>query len=515
MIRTQSIFGWLLTCSIFVSLSGIGTIRAEEPFLSDKQAYRTLEQTTFGPTQNDLSTIRWMNVEGWIEHQTSFPATSHHQLFRTPFPGQAQRNHKNAWYQIALYSDDQFRQRAAYALSQILVVSRAHKKLSSRSEALTIYYDILVNNAFGNYRELLEKTALHPVMGTYLSMNGSKKADLKLNSFPDENFAREVMQLFTIGLYELNQDGSMRQKDGAPIPTYTQSDIEEVARALTGWRHDDWAFTKPMISLSQYHDTGSKEVLGYHVPAGQTPYQDLSSVLDILFNHSNTAPFVSRLLIQRLVTSNPSPEYVERVADVFDDDGHGIRGNLKAIFRAIILDQDAQNGSGTKIKEPIIVATHFHRAFDAQLSSERISDANRIMVNVHQEPVGSPSVFNFYSPNYQPVGPLSDFNMVAPETEILTWASYVDLINYLSSYVGYRPSYDLSLPLSDLQEVAYDSNKLLNLIDARLFGGTMSEQLRTSIIDGLNLQPKDATATTRIYHAVTISLASDEFFIQD
>ncbi|WP_102406383.1 DUF1800 domain-containing protein [Vibrio sp. 10N.261.55.A7] len=515
MTGTQSTKSWMLTCLVSVSLILSTALQAQEPYYSDKQIYRFLEQTTFGPTEENLEIVRESTPRTWLKEQIDLSPTLHHDLFQSPFPGLSKRNRLNAWYQIAIGAEDQFRQRAAYALSQVLVVSQQHKQLGSRAEAVTIYYDVLVENAFSNYRELLEKVTLHAAMGSYLSMNGSKKSDPSKNSYPDENYAREVMQLFTIGLHQLNQDGSLKLKNGQPIPNYGQEDIEEIARAFTGWKQDDWAFNKPMITDTRFHDYESKTVLGNHIPAWQTPEQDVKAVLDILFNHPSMAPFVSRLLIQRLVSSNPSPAYIERIANVFDDNGDGVRGDLEAIFTAIILDPEAQSGDSIKIKEPIIVATHFHRAFSAEYSKDRITDANRIMVYAHQKPLGAASVFNFYSPNHMPTGVLTDESLLAPEVELISWANYVDLVNYLATYAGYNPRYDLTLQLDDLTDAAFDSDELVNLINQKMFGSSMSLDLKTVLLENLNQHSSNASAFLRVYHAVSISLASDDFFIQN
>lgn len=231
----------------------------------------------------------------------------------------------------------------AFALSQILVVSRYGGVLSGKPAGLANYYDVLVKNAFGNYRDLLFEVATHPVMGNYLSMMGSAKENPSTGALPDENFARELMQLFTLGLYKLNMDGStvVDNNTGRPIPSYTQNDVQELARALTGWKSSDVDFVEPMQVINKLHDSGEKKILDTTLPAGLTGQEELSRVIDILMSHPNIAPFVSKRLIQRFVTSNPSPEYVTRISTVFNDNGKGIKGDLSAVMKAILLDEEA------------------------------------------------------------------------------------------------------------------------------------------------------------------------------
>ena len=284
---------------------------------------------------------------------------------------------------------DQLRQRLAFAWSQIFVVSDIDYVLANSKYGMANFYDTLARFADGNFRTLLEQVTLHPVMGIYLSMVRNEKANPALNIRPDENYAREILQLFTIGLHELNADGSVR-RDGAgrPIATFDQATIEEFAKVFTGWNYDgvrSWTDTNvgtesrvlPMVPNEDFHDTSTKQLLGGQtLPAGQGAYADLTGALDNIFAHPNVGPFVSRLLIQRLVTSNPSSGYVGRVAAVFNDNGAGTRGDLRATVRALLLDDEARNGSQNlpetfgKIKEPSMRLTNLWRALDAQPGPE-------------------------------------------------------------------------------------------------------------------------------------------------
>ena len=327
---------------------------------------------------------------------------------------------------------DQLRQRVAWALSQILVTSQV--SLANRYPfGLADYYDMLAHHAFGDFRQLIEEVTLHPMMGVYLSMLGNRKPNAELNIRPDENYARELMQLFTIGLVELNADGTPKlDAHNQPIPTYDQAVVEGFAHVFTGWH---WACTfgspgncgfsntrgtvpnqiLPMQLFPEEHDTGAKRLLTYPnavksvIPAGQTAEQDLADALDNIFHHPNVGPFISRQLIQRLVTSNPSPAYVARVSAVFDDDGTGQRGNLGAVVRAILLDAEARAPASTadpdasKLKEPVLRLTQLWRAYDGRAANGRYFNINP-SVDFGQGPLQAPSVFNFYSPFYAPPG---------------------------------------------------------------------------------------------------------------
>jgi uncharacterized protein (DUF1800 family) len=311
------------------------------------------------------------------------------------------------------------------------------------------YYDVLVNNAFGNYGDLLLEVALHPCMGLYLSDLGNKKADPVHQIYPDENFAREIMQLFTIGLWELNPDGTRKlDAQGQPIPTYDNHDITELARVFTGlafggtnvnfglWPRD---FTQPMKMWDAYHDCEAKTLLrGLQLPkrTASSGNQGLAGMADVraavanLFNHPNVGPFIGKQLIQRFVTSNPSPDYVARVSAAFADNGHGVRGDMKAVVKAILLDPEARDGAKMsdphfgKMREPFLRFVNFARAFNAA-SPSGLYILDQFDLDHMEEPMSAPSVFNFFMPNYRPPGALTDANLLAPEFQIVN-ASFGD-----------------------------------------------------------------------------------------
>jgi uncharacterized protein (DUF1800 family) len=480
---------------------------------------RILYQTTFGPTPALIKTVEKLGVEGWVNQQMKLPPTYHEPLFNTPFSKGAQANRENAWYQIVISSEDQLRQRMAFALSQILVVSRYGGVLSGKPAGLANYYDVLVKNAFGNYRDLLFEVATHPVMGNYLSMMGSAKENPSTGALPDENFARELMQLFTLGLYKLNMDGStvVDNNTGRPIPSYTQNDVQELARALTGWKSSDVDFVEPMQVINKLHDSGEKKILDTTLPAGLTGQEELSRVIDILMSHPNIAPFVSKRLIQRFVTSNPSPEYVTRISTVFNDNGKGIKGDLSAVMKAILLDEEASlrtERQPKKVKEPILVLTNFHRAAGFTLKGARYDDATTVMNIANQGPLRAPSVFNFYSPDYQPSNEFMQSSMVSPEYQLLNWSAYTDIVNFMLTDIRDGGDNTYSLNLDDLYALLDDHPALVEQINQRFFAGTASSELITLMLNVLDDYPSEYVPKAKLSIVIFTAISGEEFYLQ-
>jgi len=410
--------------------------------ISPDEAALFLIRATFGPTEEDILAVMDSGYEAWIDGQMSLPISRQLPLLESrlaadglnplelasPVP-HLQNARMDTWWELAIRAPDQLRQRVAFALSEILVISDLGQ-LARPVHAIASYHDMLVENAFGNYRELLEDVTLHPAMGSYLSMRRNEKADEGNNIRPDENFARECMQLFSIGLVMLNLDGTVQMDGGQPIPTYGQQQITEFSRVYTGWNFfnaprfvtnlpiSTAAYTTPMRAFEEFHDDGSKTLLGGEViSAGLSAAEDLDAALDNIFNHQNVAPFVSKQLIQRLVTSNPTPAYVERVASVFNDNGQGVRGDLAAVIRSILLDDEALTAAdrlgGAKLKEPLLRLTQLWRAFDA-VGVNGLFRYSHPEWDFGQRPYGSPSVFNFFSPAYAQPGPIAAMGLVSP-----------------------------------------------------------------------------------------------------
>jgi len=366
-----------------------------------------------------------------------------------------QREQERAWWHAAIFEKDQLRQRTAFALSELLVISLSDNPLKFQAEGIAHYYDLLVKNSFGDFRTLLSEVSRNPAMGIYLSHQGNQKGDPETGRTPDENFARELMQLFAIGLYELNSDGSYKTNNNLPNPAYSQEDVNNMARVLTGWTRNlkytngnfqrsggtPGGYTEPMECVADYHDQNEKKLLGQIIPAGLSCEEDLEHALDILFNHPNVGPFISRHLITRFVTSNPSPAYIQRVASVFNSDEQGNRGNLEAVIAAILLDPNARSESLAQqphfgiLKSPVIVITQLLRAFDPvqpQGTYARVWD--KIMT-----PLRASSVFNFYPTDHQPTDKnFIDNKLVAPESQIYNDTSLTKHYNFLNSTIKSR-----------------------------------------------------------------------------
>lgn len=430
-----------------------------DPYQQKIQAARLLNQATFGATITDIEYQIELGNEAWIDEQLNLTPSFHLPLVE-PFVDNEDfwRSYRiSAWWQHSLYAEDQLRQRVAFALSEIFVVSEFNGVLFDSPDALTNYYDVLIKNAFSNYRQLLEEITLSPAMGVYLSMLGNEKPDVERNIRPDENYAREVMQLFSIGLVELNMDGTQKlDANNQPIPSYDQDVIKGFAHVFTGWNFNgtteetwyrwwqNFNLFDPMVAVAAYHDSEEKLLFsGVILPENQTPEQDLAGALDALYNHNNVAPFISKQLIQKLVTSNPSPEYVERIATIFTDNGFGVRGDLATVVKGILLDEEARTsyeiGEKTfgKVREPIIRATHMWRAFNLTYLSDRI-DFSWPEYFFGQAPLASPSVFNFYRPDYSPIELKSNNDLVAPELQIATESTMTNTINFFAWYGLWR-----------------------------------------------------------------------------
>lgn len=496
------------------------------------EAVQLLGQATFGALDGDVQSVISLRQEAWIDDQLQRAASlqlPHLQSVPPPqFQFQLQPDRVDIWFRNALHGDDQLRQRVAFALSEIMVVSQLGA-LGNAPYALADYYDVLARNAFGNYRDLIQEITLHPAMGVYLSMLGNEKPNPALNIRPDENYARELMQLFAIGLVELNTDGSEKLDGfGQPIPTYDQSIIEGFAHVFTGWT---WAGSPnfpqargtqqnqviPMELWEDYHDTGSKTLLnGTILPAGQGGEQDLNDALDNIFNHPNVGPFIAIRLIQRLVTSNPSPGYIRRVAETFNNNGIGVRGDLGAVVKAILLDPEASPAMSMeidgKVKEPIIRVTQLWRAYNATSNSGRYP-LLAAYIFFGQGPLQSPSVFNFFSPTYAPPGEISNSGLVAPELGIATEYQNTFLTNYffyqvfsLNQTNETLQDDDVYIDISEEMAIAADADALINMVADKLLGGQISNTLRNEIGGMLALIPATDTAiraAETIYFVVT------------
>jgi len=530
---------------------------AEQP--TAEAAARFLTQSTFGPNQESIDWVRLHGQTAWVRLQLAAPQTPHRNYLdavAATFVGTdstIQQSHfRESFWTQALTAPDQLRQRAAFALSQIFVVSFADSNVSGQIRGVATFYDMLGEKAFGNYRDLLEAATLHPVMGQYLTMLRNQKEDGK-GRVPDENYAREIMQLFSIGLYELNNDGTY--KGGTPTETYTHEDIQGLAKVFTGWSwyagpnladrtnsrfgggnanpDRDWM---PMQAYANYHSVSEKKFLGVTIPAAAKAdaEADLKLALDTLFNHPNVGPFIGKLLIQRLVTSNPSPAYVNRVANAFNNNGQGVRGDMKAVFTAVLLDAearsyDAMSNSTGKVREPVLRLSSLLRATKATSvkgTYTGIDDTDNPVTRLGQTVLRSPTVFNFFRPGYTPPGSdAAKAGLVAPELQLTNEVSVAGYLNYIRGWVSASKDRDVQPTWTPFIDLAEDVPALVDRVNLLLMSGQMPEALRTQIVasvEGRTVRKATATNTAdvlndktdRVRIAFMLAMASPDYLIQ-
>ena len=548
-----------ITLSLLISLAGCGGSTsggspqpAPSPppplpaAITMAKAFQFLNQASFGATEDEAQIVINSGFENWIDQQLQQAASLQLPHLRNvpppPFSFELQADRVDVWFRNVVNGNDQLRQRVAFALSEIMVVSQLGA-LGNLPYALADFHDLLAQNAFGNYRQLMEDVTLHPAMGVYLSMLGNEKPDPAFNIRPDENYARELMQLFSIGLVQLNLDGTVvRDAQNQPIPTYNQQIIEGFAHVYTGWHFagapsfgaagpNAFNQTAPMQLYPSHHDTGEKQLLsGVTLPAGQTGDQDLADALDNIFNHSNVGPFVSIRLIQRLVTSNPSPSYVARVASVFNDNGQGERGDLAAVVKAILLDEEARPDLAMdpdgKIKEPLLRLTQLWRAYGARSVSGRYQLLAQIppFIFMGQGPLQSPSVFNFFSPFYAPPGEFRNSNFVAPELEIATEYQNALVTNYMfyqslfanseNAAGGSLSDDDVVIDIAEEMTIADDSDALIDRVVGKLLAGQVSQQLRDEISGMLAVIAGPDADALRVADTIYLVVTSPEYAFQ-
>lgn len=503
-------------------------------------AARFLMQATWGPTQALIDNVKAVGFTSWLNAQVATPAASHVAYVQAEEAAGVevgQDQEMEALWKQAITGNDALRARVAIALSEIFVISGNDGDVGD-AYAMSSWMDLLNRNAFGNYRTLLQEITLHPGMGLYLDMLANDKEDPDSGQNPNENYAREILQLFSIGLYKLHPDGTLvLDASGRPIPTYDQSVVEGLARVFTGWSWggndtsqywDFWwppvrDFKLPMVAWPNHHSTGPKKILnGVTLPAGQTAAKDLSDALDAIAAHPNVGPFLSRLLIQRLVTSNPSPAYVYRVAQKFENDGTGVRGNLGAVVRAILTDWEARavevqglQGYG-KQKEPFIRLGALFRAFNGHATSGKfkIYWLDDPIWALGQNPLRAPSVFNFFLPDYRLPGPLTAAGLVAPEFQITTETTAISTANFMNwmSWGGYGDGVDeVRIDVAPLLSLTND--QLLDRLNLLLMANGMSPAMR-SVLQNMLVQMAGDTAEDRVRSAISVVVTSPEFVIQ-
>ncbi len=522
-------------------------------------AARFLQQASIGYEEADVQAVMNLGMENWIEDQfnksasLTLPKTEEifdiindsltaaglaHEIDRRP----NWKIFNYAWWDINMYNDDLLRHKVAAALSEILVISR-NSDLSGYGDGLASYYDLLLEHAFGNYRNLLYDVTLHPCMGHYLSHLNNPKTDTINDIHPDENYAREIMQLFTIGLYELNLDGSRQMQNGQEIPTYDNEDINQFAKVFTGLgvgdvvpelldpnnMYDDTAYfgmglwkANVTIPMKMYevddpntnwrdedqHEDGPKYLLnGFVIPGTQTGLQEIDAAVGHLFDHANVGPFIAYRLIQRLVKSNPSPGYISRVATAFNNGygGHTGRGNMKAVIKAILMDSEARGESfqnspmNGRLIEPLFRYTHFARAADkVNPNGFYWNVAYGFYEDTKQAVLASPSVFNFFLPDDTPLGPIQDAGLVAPEFKLhdsRTSVGYMNNVYRWSAHWGEIMNTweddamnhtEVTWSIDNLLPLTHDTERYINWLDKHMIGGRMTDRTRKILRTALN-----------------------------
>jgi uncharacterized protein (DUF1800 family) len=516
-----------------------------------------MEQGTFGPTLDGISAAASQTYAQWFSQQTSVTPT-----LQAPLFAQTNSDALLPWWNTAVTAPDQLRQRLSFALSEIFVVSNQASALDGQGQRVAGYEDLLTQGAFGNFRDLLNTITLSPVMGLYLTYFKNTD-DPSTGAHADENYAREVMQLFTVGLWQLNPDGSqMLDSSGNPIPTYALADVENLARVFTGWGSDPvppdtistpaaWLYDvdlqDPMVCYPTHHDTTAKTIIGgVSVPAGGTCESDLKIALDTLFQHPNVGPFLGKELIQRLVTSDPSPAYVSRVAAAFANDGTGTRGNLLAVAEAVLTDPEAiKAGTAAKMREPVVAYTNLYRAFSASDPDGQVAEYLVVEDGYYQyaeAPMYSPTVFNFFAPAYQFPGSLAKANLVAPEFQIANESTVINLLSLFegsayqfldstntqhSGFQGYSttitPNSTVLLHTAEWEPYAADAGTLVDQLNLVFMQGQMPPAMKSTIVNyvtPINSIAQDANATPaaiagqRVAEATFLVVTSPQFAIQ-
>jgi uncharacterized protein (DUF1800 family) len=503
-----------LTVSGFASLSGAGQLTVSNgsatspPFtvqigvpnalVSSAAARRFLEQAAFGPTPADAANVQTLGFQGWLTQQFNTPQISNYNTITSSQGGMPAHFLTNA-----VTNPDQLRQRVAFALSQIFVTS-LQKLIWDQN--MVLFQNMLLADAFTNYRQIMADVTLSPAMGQYLDMANNAMGNAAAGTLANENYARELMQLFTIGTQMLNQDGTVQyDSNNLPLPTYLQPTIAEFARVYTGWTYAPAAGQPvvwnayingngPMVPYPAEHDSGSKQLLnGYVSPAGATPQEDLNNALDNIFNHPNAGPFVGKMLIQHLVKSNPSPAYISRVAAAFNNNGQGVRGDMVATISAVLLDPEARandNGGADQtsdghLQEPALFIAALVRAFGGQMTDQNYFPWD--LVNLGQDLFDAPSVFNFYSPTYAVPGTA----LLGPEFEIHTpnnaiWRADVvrSLFSQWSNPVqNYGPG--TSVDVTAFVPLAATPATLISALDLTLTHGTMPAGMKTTLVNAI------------------------------
>jgi len=500
------------------------------------QASRFLGQSSMGVARAEIDTVVSSGYDAWITTQfgTARATSFWDWLVAGGYNAAANINNQNGfnnavWKQL-ISGQDQLRQRVGVALLNFLVIGIDGLNTNWKAFAAAAYMDVLWDNAFGNYRDILDKISTNVAMGVWLTFNGNRKANTTTGAQPDENYARELMQLFTLGLFKLNPDGTQQLVNGATVDTYTQDDVSGLARVFTGFITDSTDSTtpdrlrRPMIQRASDHELGVKTFLGTTIPANTDGFASLRIALDTIFANPNVPPFVSKQLIQRLVTSNPSPAYVGRVSAIFANNGSGVRGDMKAVIRAILTDTEARSDTNLGVtsfghlREPVIRLTNWARAFGVTSPSDAwaIGDTSSSLNRLSQSIGRSPSVFNFFRPGYTPPNSaIATASLVAPEMQLTNEPSVIAYVNYMQTLIQSGTG-DVRADYTAILTKANDSTALIDEVNLLVANGQLSAATIATIKSAV-----DSIATTsaallnnRVYTAILLAMASTDYLVQ-
>jgi uncharacterized protein (DUF1800 family) len=559
---------------------GVALQRPDQHFrlaATPEEAVRFLLQSQFSASDAEIAEVQRLGYATWLDQQFRAPQgqtgwdwlnargygaiANDTRYFDHFYPGDYM-----VWNQL-MTAPDAVRKRVALALSEYFVVSLTGLDVAWRSHLMAHYWDTLAAHAFGNFRDLLEAVTLHPAMGHYLNTKGNQKENPATGRVPDENYAREVMQLFTIGLYRLNPDGSEALNTaGKRVETYVQSDVSQLARVFTGYDFDqrknvvtpfdpegkrkvgNTEFTRlPMRFTADRHSELPADFLGVRVAPNTAGAKALKIALDTLFEHPNVGPFFGRQMIQRLVTSQPSPAYVARVAAAFADNGAGVRGDLRAVFAAVLLDDEArgpaglQGGSFGRLREPMLRLVQWGRTFGATsaLGSWKVGDLSNPATQLGQSPLRSPSVFNFFRPGYvPPATQMAASGAAAPEFQIVTESSVAGYLNYMQNVIrngiyvndpdlpnnvngskNPKNGFDIKASYTAELTLAADARALVARVNLLLCAGQLPAKLQAQMVEALNATPLNANSTVdkrldRVAAAVLLTMAAPQYLVQ-
>jgi uncharacterized protein (DUF1800 family) len=559
---------------------GTAVANREAAPATDLEAARFLQQAQFSSTEAEIAQLRSAGgYATWLGNQFKAPASQstwdwleqrgygENNIYRYFFSFSPIEH--ALWKQL-FSAPDAMRQRLALALSEFFVVGLSGVEFTWRSHAMASWWDMLARHAFGNFRDLLRDVSLHPAMGYYLNTKGNQKEDPRTGRLPDENYARELMQLFSIGLTQLNLDGSNKLVGGKPQDSYTQDDVTNLARVFTGYDFDrsdgvresvlrndgtpetydieSKAFArKPMLLDPKKHSVLEAKFLGATVPAGASGEQALNIAIDTVFNHPNTAPFFCRQMIQRLVTSNPSPAYVQRVASVFVNNGAGVRGDMKSVWAAIFLDQEARSAQSLaspthgKLREPMLRLVQWGRTFGATSAGGywKLFDLSNAGTELGQSPLRSPSVFNFFRPGFVPPGTaMASAGATAPEFQIVNETSVGGYLNFMQNVLrrGFTvpepnlpqsqwntTGVDITANYTPELAVVHDPAALVAKINLKLCAGQLSAATQSVMVGALSATALRTTGTAteisdsrldRVCAAILMAMACSEYLIQ-